>query len=175
MHTLPRTTSAAIPTPYQPCQRRSGTPVELLWQLYGVGGRVNTMTSRSQRIVPMLPQQTVQPKNKEACTAAPLQNREHGANAFDPGDDEDDCFVEPASFVVTADHDPGRDDGGPLGRRFCWSGWEVVDNHPKLTRRMPMRRDTATAGGGVSGAVGPAGRTRDQARCVVSSTGLLWR
>jgi hypothetical protein len=109
----------------------------------------------------MLPQQTVQPKNKVACTAAPLQNQEHGANAFDPGNDKGDCFVKPASFVVTADHDPGRDDGGPLGQRFCWSGWEVVGNHPKLTRHTPMRRDTATAGGGVSGPVGPAGRTRD--------------
>ncbi len=122
---------------------------------------MNTMTSRSQRIVLMLPQQTVQPKNKVACTAAPLQNREHGADAFDPGDDEVDCFVELASFVVTADHDPGRDDGGPLGRRFYWSGWEVVGNHHELTRRTPMRRDTATAGGGVSGTVGPAGQTSD--------------
>jgi hypothetical protein len=135
---------------------------------------VNTMTSWSQRIVPMLPQQTVQPKNKEACTAAPLQNWEHGADAFDPGNNEDDCFVEPASFVVTADHDPGRDDGGPLCWRFCRSGWEVVGDHPKPTWRTPMHRDTATAGGGVSGAVGPAGQTSDQARCVVSSTGLLW-
>ncbi len=136
---------------------------------------MKTMTSRSQRIVPMLPQQTVQPKNKVACTAAPLQNREHGADAFNPGNDEDDCIVEPASFVVTADHDPGRDDGGPLGRRFCWSGWEVVGNHPEPTWRTPMHRDTATTGGGVSGAVGPAGRTSNRARCAVSSTGLLWR
>jgi hypothetical protein len=136
---------------------------------------VKTMTSWSQRIVLMLPQQTVQPKNKVACTAAPLQNQEHGANSFDPGDDEDNCFFEPASFVVTADHDPGRDDGGPLGRRYCWSGWEVVGNHPELTWHTPIRRDTATAGGGVSGAVGPAGQTSDQARCAISSTGLLWR
>jgi hypothetical protein len=120
------------------------------------------MTSRSQCIVPMLLQQTVQPKNKVACTAAPLQNREHRADAFDPGDDEVDCFVEPASFVVTADHNPGRDDRGPLGRRFYRLGWEVVGNHHELTRRMPtMRRDTATAGGGVSGTVGPAGQTSD--------------
>jgi hypothetical protein len=136
---------------------------------------VKTMTSRSQCIVPMLPQKTVQPKNKVACTVAPLQNQEHGANSFDPGNNEDDCFVEPTSFVVMADHDPGKDDGGPLGRRFCRSGWEVVGNHPEPTRRTPMRRDTATAGGGVSGAVGPAGRTSNQARCAVSSTGLLWQ
>ncbi len=136
---------------------------------------MKTMTSRSQRIVPMLPQQqTVHPKNKEACTADPLQNREHGADSFDPGDDEDKYFVKPTSFVVTADHDPGRDDGGPLGRRFCRSGWEVVGDHPEPTRRTPMRCDTATADGGISGTVGPAGRTSNQARCAVSSTGLLW-
>jgi hypothetical protein len=81
------------------------------------------MTSWSQRIVLMLPQQTVQPKNKVACTAAPLQNQEHGADSFDPGNDEDDCCVKPASFMVTADHDPRRDDRGPMGWRFCWSGW----------------------------------------------------
>jgi hypothetical protein len=115
------------------------------------------MTSRPQRIVPMLPQQNVQPKNKEACTAASLQNQEHGADSFDPGDDEDDCFIKPTSFVVMADHEPRKDDGGPLGRRFCRSGWEVVGNHPEPTRRTPMRHDTATAGGGVSGAVGLAG------------------
>jgi hypothetical protein len=136
---------------------------------------VKTITSRSQRIVPMLPQQTVQPKNKVAYTAPPLQNREHRAGSFDPGDNEDDCFVKPASFVVTADHDPGRDDRGPLGRRFCRSGWEVVGDHPEPTRRTPMRRDTATADGGISGTVGPAGRTIDRARCAVSSTGVLWR
>ena len=131
------------------------------------------MTSRSQRIVPMLPRQTVQPKNKVACTAAPLQNREHGADAFDPGDNEDDCFVKPASFVVTADHDPGRDDGGPLGRRFCRSGLEVVNDHAKPTRRTPMRHDTKNVGGGASGAVQLAGRTSNSARCAISSTGVL--
>jgi hypothetical protein len=102
----------------------------------------------------------VQPRRPWAYTAAPLQNLqnlEHEANAFDLGDDEDNWFVEPASFVVAADHDPRRDDKGPLGRRFCWSGWEVVGDHPVLTRRTPMRCDTATAGRGVSGAVGPAG------------------
>ncbi len=136
---------------------------------------MKTMTSHSQCIVPMLPQQTVQPKNKVACTAAPLQNWEHGANAFDPGKDEDNCFIELASFVVTTDHNPGKDDRGPLGWRFCRLGWEVVGDHPEPTRHMPMRRDTATAGGGVSGAVGPAGQTSNQARCAISSTGLLWR
>jgi hypothetical protein len=136
---------------------------------------VKTMTSRSQLIVPMLPQQTVQPKNKVACTATPLQNREHRTDAFDLGNDKDDCFIEPASFVVMADHDPGRDDGGPLGWRFCRLGLVVVGNHPKPVWHTPMHRGTATAGGGVSGTVGPAGQTSDQARCAVSSTGSLWR
>ncbi len=134
---------------------------------------MKTMTSQLQPIALMLPQQTVQPKNKEACTAAPLQNREHGADSFNPDNNENDCFVKPASFMVMADHYPGRDDGGPLGWRICWSWWEVVGNHPKPTRRTPMRRDTATAGGGVSGTVGPAGITSNQARCAASSTGVL--
>jgi hypothetical protein len=80
------------------------------------------MTSWSQHVLLMLPQQSVQPKNKVAYTAAPLQNREHGADAFVPGDNKDNCFVVPDSFMVTADHDPGKDDGGPLGRRLCRLG-----------------------------------------------------
>jgi hypothetical protein len=51
----------------------------------------------------MLPRQSVKPKNKEAYTAAPLQqNQEHGANTFDWGKDEDNYFVVPASIVVNA-------------------------------------------------------------------------
>ena len=73
---------------------------------------------------------------------APLQNREHMADAFDPGDDEDVCFVVPASSVATADHGPGRDDGGPSGQKVCRLGSEVADDHTKQTRRTPMRRDT---------------------------------
>ncbi len=98
---------------------------------------MKTMTSRSQRIAPMLPQQTVQPKNKEACTAAPLQNWEHGADSFDPGDDKDDCFVEPASFVVTADHDPGRDDGDLwVGGVVGWGGrWSAITPNRHGVRR----------------------------------------
>ncbi len=86
------------------------------------------------------------PKNKEACTAAPLQksrNLEHEADAFDLGDNEDDSYNVPAFFVVTADHDPGRDDGGPSGWRSCRSGLGVVYDHPEPMRRTPMRRDTA--------------------------------
>ncbi len=81
----------------------------------------------------------------------PLLNREHGTNAFDLGDDGDNCFVVPASFVVMADHDPGRDDGGPLGWRFCWSGSEVVGNYPEPTRHTQMHCDTTTVCEGTSG------------------------
>ncbi len=102
----------------------------------------------------------MQPRRPWAYTAAPLQNLqnlEHKADAFDLGDNKDDWFVKPVSFVVAADHDPRRDDGRPLGRRFCWTGWEVVGDHPVPTRHTLMRRDTAIADGGVSGAVGPVG------------------
>jgi hypothetical protein len=115
----------------------------------------------------------VQPRRSGAYRTAPLLNREHRANAFDPDDDEDDCFVVPASFVVTADHNPGRDDRGPLGQRFCRLASEVVGDYPKLTRRTLMHLDTTTVGGGTSGIEGLAGQTSNQARCAVSSTGLL--
>jgi hypothetical protein len=74
-----------------------------------------------------------------------------------------------------ADHDPGRDDGGPLGRRLCWPGSEVVGDYPKLTGRTPMRHDTKSVGRGASGAVQLARRTSNSARCAISSTGVLWR
>ncbi len=96
-----------------------------------------------------------------AYTAAPFQDQEHGANAFNPGNDEDDCFVVPTSFMVTADHDPGRDGGGPLGWRFCRSGSMVVGNYPKLTWRTPMRHDTENVGGGTSDVVQLAEQTSD--------------
>jgi hypothetical protein len=88
----------------------------------------------------------VLPKNKEACTATPLQNPqnlEHEANAFDLGNNEVDWFVVPASFMVMADHNPGRDDRGPSGWRSCQSGLVVVDDHPKPMQRTLMRRITA--------------------------------
>jgi hypothetical protein len=56
-----------------------------------------------------------------------------------------------------ADQDPGRDGGGPLGRRFCWSGSEMVGNYPEPTWRTPMCHDTENVGGGASGAVQLAG------------------
>jgi hypothetical protein len=134
---------------------------------------VKTMTSRSQRIVPMLPQQTVQPKNKEACTAAPLHPLECGAKSSDPCIYGNKFYAVFTSVVVMADHEPERDVGGLLGRRCCWSGLEVIGDYPKQTQRTLMHCDITTAGGDASGNVGPAGQTSDQARCTVSSTGLL--
>jgi hypothetical protein len=39
-----------------------------------------------------------------------------------------------------ADNGPGKGDGGPSDRRCCWSGMEVVDDHPKPTQHMAMHR-----------------------------------
>ncbi len=103
-----------------------------------------------------------------------LQNWEHGTDAFDQDDDEDNCFVAPASFMVMADHNPRRDDRGPLGQRFCQLGLEVVGNYPKPTSCTPMCHDTNNVGGGTSDVVQLAGQTSNSARCAISSTGMLW-
>ncbi len=133
------------------------------------------MTSQSQRIVPMLPQQTVQPKNKEACTVAPLHPLEHWAKSSNPCGNCNKFYVVFTSIMVMADHDLGRDDGVLLGQRFCWSGLEVIGDYPKPTRCTLMCRNITTAGRDASGNVGPAGQTSNQARCAISSTGLLWQ
>jgi hypothetical protein len=86
--------------------RGSGTCVEKLWQLCGVGGRVKTMTSWSQHIVLMLPQQTVQPKNKEACTVAPLHPPEPGAKSSNPCVYGDEFYAVFSSIVAKAGHAP---------------------------------------------------------------------
>jgi hypothetical protein len=134
---------------------------------------VKTMTSRSQRIVPMLPQKTMQPKNKEACTAAPLHPPEHRAKSFDPCVYSNEFYAVFVAIVVMADHDSGRHDGGLLGWKICWSGLEVIGNYSEPTRRTLMHRNITTAGGDTSGDVGPAGQTSNQTRCAISSTGSL--
>jgi hypothetical protein len=58
----------------------------------------------------------------------PLSNREHGAGAFDLGDDTVNCVVAPSSVVVVAGQGCGRDGVIPSGWRSCWSGLEVDDN-----------------------------------------------
>ncbi len=80
---------------------------------------MKTLTSRSQHLLPMLPEQSVQPKNKKAYTAPPLRPSEHGAKSSDPCSDGKEFYAVFASVVVMTDHDPRRDDGVLLGRRFC--------------------------------------------------------
>jgi hypothetical protein len=67
---------------------------------------VKTMTSQSQPIVPMLPQQTVQPKNKEACTAATLHPPERGAESSDLCIYGDKFYTLFSSVVAKAGHTP---------------------------------------------------------------------
>ncbi len=129
------------------------------------------MASQPQHIDPMLPQQSVQPKNKEAYTGAPLCPLEHRAKSSDSCGDSDKFYAVFASVVVMVDHNPGRDDRVLLGRRFCWSGLEVIGDYPGPTRRMPMHSDVTTASRDTSGVVGPARQTSNRARCAVSSTG----
>ncbi len=103
---------------------------------------MKTLTSWSQHILSMLPQQSVQPKNKVAYTAAPLLPLECGAKSSDPCGDGDKFYAIFASIMVMADHDPGREDGVLLGQRFCWSGGlEVIGNYPEPTQNTPMRRN----------------------------------
>ena len=52
--------------------------------------------------------------------APPPQNWEHGANAFDLGDNADVCVVASSSAVVAAGHNCGRDGLKPLGfANYC--------------------------------------------------------
>ena len=103
----------------------------------------------------------MQPKNKVACTLALLQNPEGEADVSDLGDDEDASVAVPSSIVVTADHGPGRDDGGSLA---------MVDERPEPTRRTPMLHGRML--GDASVAVGCTG---DGARCVGPSRQESWR
>jgi hypothetical protein len=67
---------------------------------------VKIMTSRSKCIVLMLPQQTVQPKNKEACTASPLHPPECGAESSDPCVYGNKFYAVFSSVVAKAGHAP---------------------------------------------------------------------
>ncbi len=66
-------------------------------------------------------------KIKGEYTTAPLQNQEHGAGAFDLGDDAVVCVDASSSAVVAAGHGCGRDGLKPSGRRTFRSGVEVDD------------------------------------------------
>jgi hypothetical protein len=66
-----------------------------------------------------------------AYTMAPLQNWEHGAGAFDLGDDAVVCVDASSSAVVADGHGCGRDGLKPSGRRTYRSGMGVDDDCPE--------------------------------------------
>jgi hypothetical protein len=72
---------------------------------------VNTLTSQPQRIVPMLPQLSVQPKNKEAYTAAPLRPPELRAKFSNPCVNGNKFYAASPSFVARQGHVPKKGDG----------------------------------------------------------------
>jgi len=102
---------------------------------------------------------------------APLQNREHVADAFDLGDDAVICVDASSSAVVAAGHGCRRDGLKPLGRSTFWSGLEVDDDYPGPSWHRLMRHGTVFGDGDASASTEPAGRTSDEARYVVSDTG----
>ena len=70
----------------------------------------------------------VQPRKSVAYTTVLLQNLEHGADAFDLGDDAVGCVVGASSTVVMAGHGCGRDGVIPSGQRTFRSGLDVDDD-----------------------------------------------
>jgi hypothetical protein len=136
---------------------------------------VKILTSWSQRIVPMLPQQSVQPKNKEAYTAAPLHPPKHGEESSNPCIDGNKFYAVSASVVTRQNHIPEKGAGESWGQRRCWSGLKVVVNHSKPTRHTPMHQDTTSAGGGAADVGRLAGQISGPARSIVSSIATLWR
>jgi hypothetical protein len=139
-----------------------------------VGGRVKTLTSRSQHIVPMLPQQTVQPKNKKAYTAAPLCPPEHGTKSSNPCVNGNQFYAASASVMARLGRVPKKGAGEFRGPMRCWLGLEVVVDHPKPTWHTPMCRNTSNAGGGAADIRRLACQTSKPARGIASSIGWLW-
>ncbi len=92
-----------------------------------------------------------------AYTTAPLQNREHGADAFDLGDDAVVCVDASSSAVVAAGHGCGRDGLKPSGRRSFRPGSVVDDDYPEPSWYWSMRHGTVLGDGGASASVEPAG------------------
>ncbi len=78
---------------------------------------------------------------------APLQNWEHGASAFDLGDDAVICVVGPSSAVVAAGHGCGMDGIEPSGRRSFWLGSEVDDDFLEPSWHRSMHHDTVIGDG----------------------------
>ena len=88
---------------------------------------------------------------------APLQNREHGAGAFDLGDDAVVCVDASSSAVVAAGHGCGRDGLKPSGRRTYRSGLGVDDDCPEPSWHRSTRHGTVLGDGGASALIEPAG------------------
>jgi hypothetical protein len=135
---------------------------------------VKTLTSRSQCIVPMLPQQTVQPKNKEAYTAPPLHPSERGTKSSNPCVDGNNFYTTSASIVARLGHILKKGAGEFWGRRRCRSRLEVVVDHPEPTWRVLIGRNTTNTGGGPADIGWFFGQISKLARGVASSIGWLW-
>ncbi len=135
---------------------------------------MKTLTSSSQRIVLMLPQQTVQPKKKEAYTVAPLHPLEHGTKSSNPCVDGNKFYTASASIVARLGHVLKKGAGEFWGRRRCWLRLEVVVDHPKPTQCMLMRRDTMNTGGGAADVGWLSSQTSKLARGIASSIGWSW-
>ena len=88
---------------------------------------------------------------------APLQNREHGVDAFDLGNNAVICVDASSSVVVAAGHGRGRDGLKPSGRRIFWAGLEVDDDFPEPSWHRLMRHGTVFGGGGTFASTEPAG------------------
>ena len=81
---------------------------------------------------------------------APLQNREHGADAFDLGNGAVISVNVSSSAMVGAGHACGRDGLKPSGWRTFWSGVEVDGDYPKPSWHNLKRHDTELGDGGAS-------------------------
>ena len=88
---------------------------------------------------------------------APLQNREHGADAFDLGGNVVVCVDASSSAVVAAGHGCGMDGLKPSGWRNFWLGVEVDDDYPKPSWHRLMCHGTVFGDGGASASIEPAG------------------
>ncbi len=72
---------------------------------------MKTLTSWSQHILLMLPQQSVQPKNKVAYTAAPLRPPECGAKSSNPCVDGNKFYTVSTSIMASLGYVPKKGDG----------------------------------------------------------------
>ena len=117
----------------------------------------------------------MQPRQLVAYTTAPLQNREHRADAFNLGGDAVVCIVGPSSAVVAAGQGCGRDGVIPSGRRTYRSELGVDHDCPEPSWHRSTHHGKVLGDGGASASIEPAGQTSDEARCVASNTRGRWQ